>query len=148
MEQEIIDIINRIAAAGSTGGWLAALGVLITLSVRLYALGPVQSLLARVLPRKWLWGSLNNTGRLITVFAATGIGTVVLAVVGGMSWGVAISSGLVAGLASIGIDKGSKAVGGIVYKSMPTTLIGKAGSIVIPVPKRFMAPVIKTDRGE
>lgn len=145
METLIPQMIEAVAEAYANAGWIAAAATILMFGVRIYRVPLVQGML----PKEAQWSAWPVWARYLVPFFLAFSGSLVLALVGKVAVGVAIAGALTAALTSIGMHKGTKALGKAeakVRKLTPDYMPGtsrKVLSTIVPIDKKLMAPVMK-----
>lgn len=145
METLIPQLLEAVASAYDNAGWLAAVATLLMFGIRIYRVGAIQD----ILPAAAQWSAWPMWARYLVPFLLAFAGSLILALVGKVAVGVAIAGALTAALSSIGMHKGTKALGkaesavrGLTPGYQPSPF-RKIVSAIFPIDKSVMAPMLR-----
>lgn len=131
--QELQTFLEALTKGQSAYGWLGLVAALLTMGVRVLRLGAIQKALGAV-DERLTWARWKKPTRLGVVFLLSAGGSILTAILGGISWPAASVSALLAALTAIGLNETTEGVGQAVAPAVPTPIRPAIG-LLIPMPK-------------
>jgi hypothetical protein len=128
--QQFVDGLTKGQGAYGVLGMIAAC---LTAGVRVLRLGTVQAALGALDPRL-TWALWNKQTRLGVVFLLSAAGSILTAILTGVSWPAASVAAILSALTAIGINETSEGIGHAVGPMVPQGARPAVG-LLIPMPK-------------